>query len=576
MLSRTIVALAAALLLPGCATAPAAPSPSQALTRAPSSALEKGMVSAADPRAAEAGALILRQGGSATDAAIATMLALTVVEPQSSGIGGGGFLVVSDPAGRVTSYDGRETAPAAAHPRWFFEDGKPLSRRELVPGGTSVGVPGNLALAAKAHAASGRLDWARLFDPAIRLAREGFAITPRLHEALRRSATTAAFTAGARLFYSGEGEPLPVGTIVRNPALARILEEIAAAGPAAFYAGPNAQAIAAAVSGAPKLPAPMTVADLAGYRAKEREPVCAFYRAHRICGMGPPSSGATTVLAALGQLERFDLAALGTDSPVAWHLIAESLRLAYADRARYLADADFVAVPVAGLIDPQYLARRAALIDPARTMASVSAGVPPGAARLSRADPAPRIEHGTSHFVAIDRTGAAASYTSTIESAFGSGIVVNGYYLNNELTDFEEEPEQDGKLVANRVEAGKRPLSSMSPTLVFAPDGALRLAVGAAGGMTIPTQVAKTIIGVIDWNLSAQEAIALPMLYVAGDTLIVEPGSTLEQMTPQFKALGHESIRAVGLPLKANAVELREGLLFGAADPRSEGTAIGE
>jgi gamma-glutamyltranspeptidase/glutathione hydrolase len=282
------------------------------------------------------------------------------------------------------------------------------------------------------------------------------------------------------------------------------------------------------------------------------------------------------VIATLGQLERFDLAALGPDSPVAWHLIAESLRLAYADRARWLADSDYVSVPIAGLIDPRYLASRSALIDPARSMLKVTAGTPPGAERLSRADPIRQVEHGTSHFAVIDRTGAAASYTSTIESAFGSGIVVNGYYLNNELTDFAENPVRDGKQVANRVEAGKRPLSSMSPTLVFAPDGKLRLAVGAAGGMTIPAQVAKAIIGVIDWNLSAQEAIALPVLYVAGDTLIVEPDSTLAAMAPQLEALGHPSLRLVSLPLKANAVELRDGHLSGGADPRSKGVALGE
>jgi gamma-glutamyltranspeptidase / glutathione hydrolase len=573
---RSLVALIAALLVPGCAAGPVAQRPPETLARAESSRLAAGMVSAADQRAAEAGVLMLREGGSATDAAIATMLALTVVEPQSSGIGGGGFLVTSDPQGRVTTIDGRETAPAAAHPKWFYADGQALGQREIVPGGTSVGVPGSIALAAKAHAASGKLAWARLFEPAIRLASDGFAITERLHGSLTANKRTAAFTVGARLFYTAEGEPLPVGTVVRNPALARTLQQIAQAGPSAFYAGANAQAIAAAVNGAPHLPAPMTTADIAGYEAKERAPVCATYRAYRICGMGPPSSGATTVIATLKQLERFDLTALGRDSPVAWHLIAESLRLAYADRARWLADADFVPVPVTGLISRAYLSSRSALINPDRTIPSVSAGIPPGAPRQEPGEPAPQEEHGTSHFAVIDSTGAAASYTSTIESAFGSGLMVNGYYLNNELTDFAKEPEQEGKPVANRVEAGKRPLSSMSPTLVFAPDGKLRLAIGAAGGMTIPAQVAKSIIGVIDWNLSAQEAIALPVLFVTGDTLIVEPGSTLETMAPALQALGHESVRVRGLSLKANAVEVRDGHLLGGADPRSEGRAVGE
>jgi gamma-glutamyltranspeptidase/glutathione hydrolase len=536
----------------------------------------KGMVSAADPRAAEAGAEMLRRGGSATDAAIATMLALTVVEPQSSGIGGGGFLVSSDPAGRVTTIDGRETAPAAAHPKWFYANGKPLEQSQIVPGGTSDGVPGNVALAALAHARSGRLPWARLFDPAIRLAAQGFVVTPRLRNALVQSRRSAAFTAGARLFYDAAGEPLAVGTLVRNPALARTLQRIARRGPQAFYRGANARTIAATVNASPHLPAPMTTADIAAYRAKPREAVCATYRAYRICGIGPPSSGATTVIATLKQLERFDLTALGRDSPVAWHLIAESMRLAYADRARWLGDADFVSVPVAGLIDPTYLAGRSALIDPRGTMAAALPGIPPGAPKPVPATAGPVPENGTSHFVVIDRNGAAASYTSTIESAFGSGLVVNGYYLNNELTDFAKEPEQGGRPVANRVEAGKRPLSSMSPTLVFGPDGKLRLAVGAAGGTTIPAQVAKAIIGVIDWKLSAQEAIALPVLFVAGDTLIVEPGSRLEAMAPALQALGHTQVRARAMPLKANAVEVVGHALRGAADPRSEGKAVAE
>jgi gamma-glutamyltranspeptidase/glutathione hydrolase len=292
--------------------------------------------------------------------------------------------------------------------------------------------------------------------------------------------------------------------------------------------------------------------------------------------MGPPSSGATTVFATLKQLERFDLTALGKDSPVAWHLLAESMRLAYADRARWLADSDFVTVPLAGLSDPAYLAQRSRLIDPGRTNALVSPGTPPGAAALSRTDSAQKVENGTSHFVVVDRTGAAVSYTSTVESAFGSGLFVGGYYLNNELTDFDMVPEQDGRPVANRVEGSKRPRSSMAPTLVFGPDGKLRLAIGAAGGATIPAQVAKAIVGVIDWKLSAQEAIALPVILGMGDTLIVEPGSNLEAMVPALRALGHVSVTARALAFKANAVEVLGGHLVGAADPRSEGRPVSE
>lgn len=532
------------------------------------------MVSAADPRAAEAGAEILRLGGSATDAALATLAALTVVEPQSSGIGGGGFLIHHAEGGGLTSYDGRETAPMAAGGEWFFKDGKPLPEAEAVPGGRSVGVPGNVRMMALAHAAHGRLAWARLFDPAVRLARDGFAITPRFHRSLGTNRKRGALSAeGRSLFYDQAGQPKPVGTIVRNPALARFLEVIAARGPDSFYVGPNALAIAAAVRGAEPNPAPMTAGDLAAYEAKPRPPLCTIYRAHRICGMGPPSSGGTTVIAILKQLERFDLAALGKDSPTAWHLYAESTRLAFADRERYLADPDFVAVPAAGLIDPGYLAQRSALIAPDRTMATVLAGVPSGAQKVT-AGLTPE-EAGTSHFAAVDRHGNVANLTSTIESPFGSGLVVNGYYLNNELTDLSLVPSVDGVPVANRVEAGKRPRSSMAPTIVYGPDGKVRLAVGAAGGATIIAQVSKAIIAVIDWNLTAQQAIALPVLYAPGDTLFVERGTAHEAMIPALVALGHKDVRTRD-GFKANAIEWRDGRWEGAADPRSAGAVASE
>ncbi len=569
MTSRLIAVFAAPLLLGACATVPA--------TAPRTSLYPAGMVSAADPRAAEAGAAMLRQGGSATDAAIATMLALTVVEPQSSGVGGGGFYIQSDAVGHVETIDGRETAPRAAGGNWFLKDGKPIAFADAVPGGTSVGVPGNFALAVKAHAAHGKLAWAALFAPAIALARDGFEVTPRLYAMLKASANTAAFTpAGRALFYGADGQPLPVGTRIRNPALAASLEKFARDGRAAFYAGDNAAAIVSAVRSAPHNPAPMTQADIAAYAAKARAPVCATYRAYRVCGMGPPSSGATTVIATLKQLERFDLGKLGPDSPTAWHLIAESMRLAYADRARYLADADFVQVPVAGLIDASYLKQRAELISPDKTMQSVAAGTPPGAALIMEADSPAAVENGTSHFVAIDRSGNSVTYTSTIESPFGSGLMAGGYFLNNELTDFDFAPVVDGRSVANRVEGGKRPRSSMSPTLVFGPDGRLRLAVGAAGGATIPAQVIRVIIGVLDWHLSAQAAVALPVLFAPGtDTVYIEQGSRLEALIPALRALGH-SVESRGLPLKANAIEAVGGRLRGAADPRSEGRAVGE
>lgn len=572
MTRRLITLFAATAALSGCTVIPKTVAPP------PAALYERGMVSAADPRGAEAGATILRQGGTATDAAIATMLALTVVEPQSSGIGGGGFYVTANSRGEVETIDGRETAPAAAHPKWFFKDGTLLKFPEVVPGGTSVGIPGNMALASKAHAAHGRLPWATLFAPAIKLARDGFAITPRLHEMLEQSARVGGFSAeGRALFYGADGKPLPVGTVVKNPALAASLEMFANQGAKAFYSGANAKAIVAKVTTARVNPAPMTEADIAAYVAKDRAPVCGTYRQYRVCSMGPPSSGATTLLATLIQLERFDLKALGKDNPVSWHLIAESQRLAYADRARFAADADFVTVPVAGMVDRNYLAARSALISPAGSIAKAAAGAPPGSEKLSFA-PSPQLaENGTTHFAVVDRAGNAVSYTSTIESSFGSGIIAGGYFLNNELTDFDMNPELDGRQVANRVEGGKRPRSSMTPTLVYAPDGKLRLVVGAAGGVTIPAQVIRAVIGVIDWDLSAQDALALPVIFAPGiETVFVEKGTWLESMIPALKALGHADVQPRGLPLKANAIELRGSQPWGAADPRSEGKAVAE
>ncbi|MEO6432984.1 MAG: gamma-glutamyltransferase [Sphingomicrobium sp.] len=567
--------LAAAMLLPltACSSALQVPlgAPAPLLSAAP------GMVSAADPRAAEAGAEILRLGGSAADAAIATMLALTVVEPQSSGIGGGGFFVTSDSAGHVETINGREKAPAAATPNWLMVDGQPRAFKDAQLGGLSTGVPGNVALAVKAHERHGKLAWARLFDPAIRYAEQGFVITPRLYGALDKNKLIAAFGAGARIFYDGSGNPLPVGARVRNPALAAFLRQLAGAGPSVFYGGDNARAIVAAVSTSTHNPAPMTLADVTAMSATDEAPVCGTYRGYRICGMGPPSSGATTVFAILKQLERFDLRALGKDNPLTWHLIAESQRLAYADRAQYLGDPAFVRVPVAGLTDSAYLAARSALIDPHSTMAQVTAGMPPGASALN-APAQPQVEHGTSHFAIADGAGNVVSYTSTIESGFGSGLVVNGYYLNNELTDFSFAPTgKDGALVANRVEGGKRPRSSMSPSIVFAPDGRIRLVVGAAGGSTIIVQVAKAIIGVIDFGLSAQDALALSNIYSPEGIVYVEEGTPLAAMIGQLGAFGHRNVKTISpSTFKANAIEWTGDHWVGAADPRSEGKAVAQ
>jgi gamma-glutamyltranspeptidase/glutathione hydrolase len=534
---------------------------------------EPGMVSAADPRAAAAGVEILRKGGSATDAAIATMLALNVVEPQSSGIGGGAFLVRYDAAsGRTDTIDGREAAPRAADPRWFYRpDGTPLSHSEAIPGGRSVGVPGTIRAMALAHRSGGRLPWAALFQPAIRLARGGWTLSPRFAPMARMS--TGLLDAGAaRLFLGPDGRPLAAGTRVRNPEQAALFDRIAKAGPEAFYAGEAAK-IVAAVNGAARNPSKMNAADLAGYRAKPRPPVCGTYRVYRICSMGPPSSGGVAVLMILKQLERFDMAGLGPRSPVAWHLFAESSRLAYVDRDLYVGDPDFVAVPVAGLLDPTYLAARSALISPQRSLDHAAAGTPPGAPRRLAVPPGERA--GTTDLVVADRAGNVVEVTTTIESVFGSGLSVDGTMLNNELTDFDIVPEKDGFLAANRVEGGKRPRSSMAPTIAYGPDGKVRIALGAAGGPTIIAQVAKALVAVLDWKMRAQDAIGLGLVYAPGDTLLAEKGTQAEAMAPALRALG-QRVQVAPLGLKANAIERVDGRWVGAADPRSEGVAMRE
>ncbi|GMN02526.1 gamma-glutamyltransferase [Erythrobacter sp. MTPC3] len=526
-----------------------------------------GAVSAADPRAQAAGEAILAKGGSATDAAIAVMLALTVVEPQSSGIGGGGFMVRTD-GDSIVTFDGRETAPASATgTRFLDEEGNRLDRAVRVTSGLSVGVPGNIALAAEAHSKHGKIEWADLFAPAIRLAREGFVMNRRLNNSLNVSKGRSDKSDAARaIFFGPDGEALPVGSLVTIPALADTLEAIAQRGPQAMYEE-SAAALAAYVAAETPQDGTLSVTDITGYQAKERAAVCGDYRGYKVCGMGPPSSGGIAVAQMLGQLEPFDLAALGPDNPAFWHLFVESQRLAYADRELYIGDSDFVNVPVAGLVDPSYIAQRSALINPATAMDEAQPGTPPGAP-LARADGDEPPENGTTHFAVVDADGNAVSYTSTVEGAFGSGLHFGGYYLNNELTDFSSTPEVDGKPVANRVEGGKRPRSSMAPTIVFDPNGEIVLVIGAAGGPTIPVQVARSIVGVIDFGMSAQDALALPLIMAFGQTVITEEGSRVAAMTDQLQALGHQQVRTVSPRGKANALLRTEGGWEAAGDPR--------
>ena len=533
-------------------------------------------VSAADPRAAAAGQDILRQGGSATDAAIAMMLALNVVEPHNSGIGGGGFLMHHDgETGLLESIDGREAAPAAALPGRFLDaDGKPMTFRNAWPGGYSVGVPGNLRLAWMAHQKWGKLPWATLFDPAIRLASEGFEVRQRLATAMNAVAPIWADFPEIQKYFWVDGAPAPIGTTLKNPPLAALFRRIAAEGPDAFYRGETAKAIADTVTSAPKNPVPMTQDDLASYQAKPRKPVCGPYRGYSICGMGPASAGGITVLQILGMVEHYPLTRWGKDDPRSWHVIGEAMRLAYADRDTWLGDPDFVKVPVAGLIDPAYLKCRSALISMSGTLGSYSPGTPPAADPRTMA--IAQAESGTSHFVAVDRDGDIASWTSTIESFFGSQLIAQGVILNNELTDFSFTPERDGAPVANRVEPGKRPLSSMSPTIVYDKDGVPIFTIGAAGGRTIIMQVAKALIAHFDWGLSAQDSVALGLEFFNADGLVLEKGTSLEALKAPLERLGHK-VTIAPLGLKANAAERRsDGSWIGAADPRSPGVSLQE
>jgi gamma-glutamyltranspeptidase/glutathione hydrolase len=542
---------------------------------APVAAAAQGAVSSAHPRASEAGQQILRAGGSATDASMAMMLALTVVEPQSSGIGGGGFLLHHDgKTGVLQTIDGRETAPAAAMPNRFLgPDGKPLGFMQAVPGGRSVGVPGNLRLMAMAHKKWGKLPWKALFQPAIRLAEDGFQVSkPMAGSIAMLSRAWKDFPETAAIYAPG-GTPLTEGATVKNPKLAALLRSIADGGADVFYTGANARELVRTVTTSKRAPGDMTIADVAGYQAKQRAPVCTTYRAYKLCGMGPPSSGATTVFQILGMLERFDMKALGKDSPVAWHLISEAMLLAYADRETYLADADFVSVPVKGLLDKAYVRSRSALLSPMKSLGRYDAGMPPGAP--ARTPAVQKETAGTTHFVAIDRGGSVATYTSTIEGPFGSQLNVNGYMLNNELTDFTRAPETNGMLVANRPQGGKRPLSSMSPTIVYDAKGRPVFTVGAAGGKTIIMQVAKALIAHLDWGLPAREAIGEGLIYFNDTTLVLEEGTARAGLKPALESLGH-TVTVGRLGLKANAAERTPRGWVGAADPRSVGEALPE
>jgi gamma-glutamyltranspeptidase/glutathione hydrolase len=549
-------------------------------TAAPASARDKiathHMIAAANPAASRAGLEMLRKGGSAVDAAIAAQMVLTLVEPESSGIGGGAFLLLYDPRHKkVTSFDGRETAPASATPGMFLDaSGKPRGHFDAIPGGLSVGVPGTLAMLELAHKKYGRLKWSTLFQPAIDLATRGFKVSRKLAGELRSMPELGKMPDIRAYFYHKDGTPVAEGETLKNPDLAQTLRTIANGGAKAFYTGAIAQAIVEKVQNAPVNHGGMTLADLADYKAIEREPVCGTYRVYRLCSMGPPSSGGVAVLQILGMLERFPSKDLAPNSLSEVHLMSEAERLAFADRAEYLADPDVIHVPVAGLLDRTYLHQRALLIDPAKDMGKAAPGSPPMSGDKFAPQRTPQLP-GTSHLSVVDNNGEVVSMTTTVEYVLGSEMMAKGFVLNNELTDFSFEAVHDGKRVANAPAPGKRPMSAMSPTIVFEPDGKFKIATGSPGGPIIIPYVAQSIVDMIDGNLTPQQAAGEPHFANPNGPTILEKGTSIEALAPQLTAMGHTVISR-DLESGLHIIEHVKGGYIGGADPRRDGVALGD
>jgi gamma-glutamyltranspeptidase/glutathione hydrolase len=557
----------------------ARPAPEPATGRSAKTALAVAheLVVAAHPLAAQAGAAILAAGGSAADAAITTQLVLGLVEPQSSGLGSGAFALLWDArTRRLTSLDGRETAPSGARPDMFLgPDGKPVSFYDGVIGGRSVGVPGVPRLLAELHARAGRLPWPRLFAPAIDLAEHGFAITPRLAALIAQDKYLADNPAARAYFFEPDGTPKRAGTVLTNQAYAETLRALAAGGANAFYTGPIAADLAAAVAAEPH-PGSLGLADLAGYRVIERDPVCLPYRAVRVCGMAPPSSGGVTVAEILGLLARFDLA--HDDALALAHHLAEAERLAYADRDQYLADPAFVPQPVAALLDARYLEQRSMLIQPDRSLGTAPPGALPEKAGwllppCCAADASPEFP-STSHFSIVDRDGNAIAMTTSVEDAFGARRMVRGVLLNNTLTDFSFLPERDNKPVANRVESGKRPRSSMAPTIVLGADGAPAILIGSPGGSRIIGFVAQALVALLDQGLDPQAALDRGHVLNRNGPTELEAGTDTVALKDGLERLGH-TVRVVEMNSGLHAIVRRDGMWVGAADPRREGAAVG-
>ncbi len=535
------------------------------------------MIASANPYASEAGAAMLRQGGNAIDAMVATQLVLGLVEPQSSGIGGGAFLMYWDAKKEaLTSFDGRETAPYGVTPRLFQDDkGEPLQFFDAVVGGRSVGTPGTVKLLQHTHQRLGKLPWKTLFEPAINLAKKGFVVSPRLaklvvndQEYLQRSAQAKAY------FFNQDGSPIKAGQNLKNPAYANTLMLIADQGASAFYHGKIANDIVKAVRDAKANPGVLNTMDLATYQVKEREPVCAPYRQYSICGMGPPSSGALTLGQIMGMLSHYPIADMGPENIQSWRLLGDASRLAFADRGKYMADSDYVPMPTEGLLATDYIEQRATLLKGETALTTTAAGKPPWSHAMNYAlDEAIELP-STSHFSIVDKDRNMVSITTTIENGFGSRLMVRGFLLNNELTDFSFRSHADGVPIANRIEPGKRPRSSMAPTIVMK-DGEPYMAVGSPGGSQIIGYVAKTLVAHLDWGLNLQQAINLPNMNNRFGAFELEQGTTAEQWAPKLEQLGFK-VKVKELNSGVQAIRIDGKSLMGAADPRREGKVIAQ
>lgn len=533
------------------------------------------VVAAAHPLAVNAGLQMLDRGGSAVDAMIATQLVLHLVEPGSSGLGGGGYLLHYDAAsGKLAAYDARETAPSGATPSLFIAaNGKPMTFPMARIGGRAVGVPSIPRLLEVAHARHGKLPWKDLFEPAILLAETGFPMSPRVHKLVSQERGLSSSAQVREVYFTAAGAAKPVGAVLKSPGYAATLRAIAAQGADAFYQGEIARDFVAAVR-THRNPGAMTEEDLTAYRVRDEEPICGAYRRWKLCGMPPSSSGGIAVLQVLGMLERFNMGAVRPGSSQAVHLISEAERLAFADRGRYVADARFVDVPVSGLIDKAYISKRSELIAAEKSLGRATAGVPEGV-KVAHADDAQLEAEGTSHMSIVDAAGNAVSFTTSVESYFGSHIMVHGVTLNNVLTDFDFVPVEEGRPVANGVVPGKRPRSSMSPFMVFGENGRLEMVVGSPGGSLIIGYVVKALVAMLDWNMNAQEAIDLPNFGSRNGPTEVEKGTELERVQAALRSMGHD-VRAIDMTSGLHAIRRDADGWQGGADPRREGVARGK